>query len=171
MNSHLMASAVANERVKADPNQQRYWIAVVSKDHVMRGVAGGFMQVCHGKQAPLKRPRRNDWMLCYSAKASLDGTDKCQSFTAIGQISDDAPYQFQMSPTFIPYRRNVRFYDCKQISILPLIHELDFIPVKNKWGYPFRFGFFEIKEHDFNRIASEMIPSLERDKRPVLHHE
>ncbi len=29
----------------------RNWIAVASADHVRRGLAGGFMQVCHGKAA------------------------------------------------------------------------------------------------------------------------
>ena len=39
------------------PPAPRYWIAVASADHVARGVAGGFMQVCHGKRAPLARIR------------------------------------------------------------------------------------------------------------------
>jgi len=33
------------------------WIAVACADHVALGVAGGFMQVCHGKAAPLRRMR------------------------------------------------------------------------------------------------------------------
>jgi len=36
----------------------RYWIVVVSKDHIARGVAGGFMQANHGKEGPLKRDGR-----------------------------------------------------------------------------------------------------------------
>ena len=33
----------------------RYWIGVASRDHVMKGVAGGFCQLGHGKSAPVKR--------------------------------------------------------------------------------------------------------------------
>jgi hypothetical protein len=33
----------------------RYWIGVASKEHVQRGVLGGFAQVCHGKAGPLNR--------------------------------------------------------------------------------------------------------------------
>ena len=33
----------------------RFWVGVVSKEHVLRGVEGGFCQVCHGKKAPLNR--------------------------------------------------------------------------------------------------------------------
>ena len=30
----------------------RYWLGVVSKEHVLRGVQGSFAQVCHGKKGP-----------------------------------------------------------------------------------------------------------------------
>ncbi len=136
--------------------KQKYWIAVVSKEHTMRGVAGNFMQVCHGKQAPLKRMKPNDWMLVYSPKLSMEGDVKCQSFTAIGQAMDEDVYQFQMTPTFNPFRRNIKFYECEETSILPLINDLEFIQNKKSWGFPFRFGFFEINEADFNLIMSNM---------------
>ncbi|MGG1220830.1 EVE domain-containing protein, partial [Priestia endophytica] len=29
----------------------RYWVGVASRDHVMKGVQGGFAQLCHGKEA------------------------------------------------------------------------------------------------------------------------
>ena len=136
---------------------QKYWIAVVSKDHTMRGVAGSFMQVCHGKQAPLKRMKSNDWILVYSPKLSMEGEIKCQSFTAIGQAIDEDVYQFQMTPAFNPYRRAIKFYNCQETSILPLINDLEFIQNKSRWGFPFRFGFFEIKENDFTLIFSKLM--------------
>jgi hypothetical protein len=34
---------------------RKYWIAVGSAEHVRRGRSEGFMQVNHGKAAPLKR--------------------------------------------------------------------------------------------------------------------
>jgi hypothetical protein len=46
--------------------------------------------------------------------------------------------------TFIPFRRNIEFYDCRECPIIPLIDELDFIENKKFWGYPFRYGHFEI---------------------------
>lgn len=147
-------------------NNQRYWIAVVSKDHAMRGKSGGFMQVCHGKEAPLKRIKCDDWLIVYSPKLSMDGDIKCQSFTAIGRAIDDDVYSFQMSPNFVPFRRNIKFFDCAEVSILPLINQLDFIENKNRWGYPFRFGFFEIKEQDFNLIMSKMLQN-EKERNTV----
>ena len=36
----------------------KFWIGVVSKEHVLRGVEGGFCQVCHGKKRPLNRMKK-----------------------------------------------------------------------------------------------------------------
>ncbi|RZK52785.1 MAG: EVE domain-containing protein, partial [Pedobacter sp.] len=43
------------------------------------------------------------------------------------------------------------------LSIIPLIDDLNFIQNKKSWGYPFRFGFFEINQHDFDLISTQML--------------
>jgi hypothetical protein len=135
----------------------RYWITVVSKDHLANGISGYFMQANHGKAGPLKRMNEGDWVIFYSPKQSYNGNELLQAFTAIGQAADSEVYQYKMSDDFIPYRRNIQFYECAETPIGPLIHDLDFIPNKTSWGYPFRFGFFEIMEHDFELIKSNML--------------
>jgi hypothetical protein len=135
----------------------KFWVAAVSKEHTMRGVASSFMQVCHGKQAPLKRMKKGDYLVVYSSKITMEGNEKCQAFTAIGRVKDDDVYQFQMTEDFKPFRRNIDFLECQESSIIPLINDLEFIPNKKSWGYPFRFGFLEINEKDFNLITSKML--------------
>jgi len=135
----------------------KYWIAVVSKDHIQIGVAGGFMQACHGKKAPLQRIKRGDWVIFYSPKQSMNGAQKCQAFTAIGQASDDEIFQFQQFESFVPFRRRMTYYDGAEVSILPLIPSLDFIKDKTSWGYQFRFGFLEIPHSDFLLISERML--------------
>ncbi len=135
----------------------RFWIVVVSKDHILRGVEGGFMQANHGKPGPLKRMLVNDWVICYSPKQTYSGNELCRAFTAIGQVKDENVYQYKMTDTFTPYRRNISYYNCTETPIVPLIEQLDFIKNKKSWGYPFSFGFFEIPEHDFELIKSQMI--------------
>jgi len=134
----------------------KYWIAVVSKEHTLRGVQGGFIQVCHGKEAPLKRMKKDDYLLVYSSVITQQKKEKCQAFTAVGRVSDDEIYPFQMTEDFKPYRRKIEFLSGEEASILPLIPHLTFIQNKKSWGYPFRFGFFEIPEKDFEWIASNM---------------
>jgi hypothetical protein len=135
----------------------RFWIAVVSKEHSQWGETGNYIQVCHGKETPLKRMKKEDWILVYSPKTTMNGTQKCQSFTAIGRVADDLVYPFKMNENFIPFRRNVLFLDCVETTILPLINKLEFIMDKKFWGYPFRFGFFEISEKDFMLIKTKML--------------
>lgn len=135
----------------------KYWVIVASRDHVKLGVEQGIAQAGHGKAAPLRKMTKGDIVIYYSGKLTMDNPEKCQQFTAIGKVKDDEVYQVQVTDTFCPFRRNVDFYESKDASILPLINDLDFIPNKKSWGYPFRFGFFEISEHDFEIISSVML--------------
>ncbi|RZL61995.1 MAG: EVE domain-containing protein [Pedobacter sp.] len=121
----------------------KYWIIAASKDHVKAGIKDGIAQACHGKSAPLKRLRKGDFIIYYSGKQVLGNPDKCQAFTALGKVLDDEPYHHQVSVDFCPSRRKI-----------------EFIKNKKSWGYPFRFGFFEINHQDFELISSQM-----------LHHE
>ncbi len=141
-----------------EPAPARYWVGVASKEHVARGVQGGFCQLGHGKSAPLKRMAAGDWIAYYSSKFSLESNAPCQEFTALGKIADDTVYPFEMAPGFVPYRRNVTFETtAASASILPLIEKLSFIRDVNRWGYPFRFGHFEMARADFELIACAML--------------
>jgi predicted RNA-binding protein len=135
----------------------RFWLAAISKEHICMGVEGGFIQVCHGKKGPLAKMKKGDFILVYSSKSRMNDGEKLQKFTAIGQIISDEVYQFQMYPDFVPFRKNVQYFDSEETSIIPLIDDLNFIRNKKQWGYPFRFGLLEISEHDFGLIASKMI--------------
>jgi len=139
----------------------RYWIGVASSEHVARGVAGGFCQLCHGKAAPLRRMARGDWIIYYSPQARL--TDRaadrepCQQFTAIGQVLDDAVYPFEMAPGFVPFRRNVQFQRARALPIRPLLAQLSFIRDMRHWGAAFRFGHLQISRDDFELVAGQML--------------
>jgi len=139
----------------------KYWIAVVSKDHLQNGVKGGFMQVNHGKASALKRIHKDDWIVFYSPKKTFLGKEKLQAFTAIGQAIDDEIYQIEMSKDFIPFRKNINFKNAKKVSIISLINNLTFIKNKKSWGFIFKFGFFEIQEADFTIISGLMLKNEE----------
>ncbi|KAA6447367.1 EVE domain-containing protein [Bacillus swezeyi] len=135
----------------------KYWIGVASRDHVLMGVSGGFAQLCHGKEAPLKRMNSGDWIIYYSPKQNLKDQIPYQKFTAIGKVADDSVYKFDAGEGFTPYRRKIDFLKCLETSIHPFIPSLSFIKNKKHWGYSFRFGHTEISEQDFNLIFKQMI--------------
>ncbi|MDY8137538.1 EVE domain-containing protein [Aquimarina sp. 2201CG5-10] len=141
--------------------ETKYWIITASKEHVKNGVTGGFAQACHGKSTPLKKMKTGDYVIYYSSKEYFDKSDKCQEFTAIGKVKNDEVYQLEISPDFCPSRLDIEFYDSKDISILPLINDLEFIINKQKWGYPFRWGILQINERDFKLISYLMLNEQE----------
>ncbi|MFY0576525.1 EVE domain-containing protein [Cystobacter fuscus] len=85
----------------------RNWIAVASAEHVLRGREAGFMQVCHGKAAPLRRLQPGDRVIYYSPTVSFQGKDRLQAFTALGLVKAGEPYVFDMGGGFRPFRRDV----------------------------------------------------------------
>ncbi len=133
----------------------RYWIAVASAEHARRGRAG-FMQVNHGKRAPLRRISAGDGVVYYSPTGTFRGRDKLQAFTLIGRVRDDALYEGHMSEGFTPWRRNVDYADARDAPIAPLLDTLEFTRGRSNWGYQMRFGLFEISETDFRAIADAM---------------
>ena len=134
----------------------RYWINTVSREHVRNGVAGGFTQADHGKNTRLKRLERGDLVAFYSPRTEMRGGEQLQAFTAIGRIADDEPYQVEMTPDFHPWRRRVDFFEATETPIAPLIDQLDFIRDKQRWGFPFRRGLFEVERPDLERVAAAM---------------
>ena len=133
-----------------------YWIGVASAEHVRRGRAEGFMQLGHGKVAPLKRVKPGDRIVYYSPAEKIGGKDKLQSFTAIGTVKAGEPYVGVMGGGFRPYRRDVAWAKAKEAPIAPLLDKLEFTAGKTNWGYKFRFGLFSISAADFHLIANAM---------------
>ena len=83
----------------------------------------------------LKRTSPGDRVVFYAPK-------KDKRFTAIADVVGEG--------------HNVVFVKVREAPIQPLIEELDFISNKQRWGFPFRRGFFEISEADFRKIAKAM---------------
>lgn len=133
-----------------------YWIGVVSRSHVRIGVEGGFIQLGHGKKAPLQKLQAGDRLAMYSPRTSYPDGEPLQAFTAIGTIVSGEIYQVEMSADFKPYRVDVRFAKSTEAPIRPLIEKLSFIKSKTHWGTTFRFGQLKIPATDFAQIAQAM---------------
>ena len=138
---------------------RRNWIAVASAEHARRGCATpdtGYMQVCHGKSAPLKRMSAGDRVVYYSPALTMGGKDKLQRFVSIGLVRAGEPYAFDMGGGFVPFRRDVAYVAAQEASILPLLDDFEFVEDRQRWGYKFRSGLFDISDHDMRLIAQAM---------------
>ncbi|RVT96655.1 EVE domain-containing protein [Rhodovarius crocodyli] len=134
----------------------RAWIAVACAAHVRLGRAEGFMQVCHGKAAPLRRIAPGDLVAYYSPTESLGGGDRLQAFTALGTVRSGAPYQPAAPAGFRPWRRDVDWWPGREAPIRPLLERLSFSSGDPRWGYRLRFGLFEVTQEDARLIAGAM---------------
>ena len=135
---------------------RQFWIGVVSREHVRRGVEGGFIQLNHGKKAPLQRLRGGDGLVMYSPRTSYPDGQPLQAFTAIGSVVTGDVHQVEVSEDFKPYRVDVAFLEAAETPIKSLIDALSFIKNKTHWGAAFRFGHVKVPAEDFLRIARAM---------------
>jgi hypothetical protein len=135
--------------------EPRYWLGVVSRAHVQRGVAGGFAQLCHGKAALLRRMRAGDWLVYYSPTTEMGGGERIQAFTALGQLVDERVYEHDMGGGFVPFRRDVRYRRARAAPMAGLAHRLH-LTARPGWGAQLRRGHVAIDAHDFHLIAAAM---------------
>lgn len=138
----------------------KHWLAVASADHVARGRAGGFMQVCHGKASPLRRLKPGDQVVYYSPVWQFGSPQRCQHFTAIGTVTGANPYQVYCSADFKPYRLDICWQPTGICPIQPLLPLLDWTRQQQHWGYKLRFGLFELSADDLQRIRTAMLNSV-----------
>ena len=132
------------------------WVAVASAEHVAIGRAQGFMQVGHGKGAPLKRLHAGDRIAYYSPVRVFGTKDVCQGFTALGTVRDERVYQGRMVNGFEPWRKDVDWLEAHEAPIRALLDALSFTQGKAHWGYALRFGLLKVTANDMTLIAQAM---------------
>lgn len=115
------------------------------------------MQVCHGKSSPLARTSPGDTVIYYSPSTEMRGGERLQAFTAAGTITERDIYQFDMGEGFVPWRRDIAWFETQPVGIHPLLDALEFTQGKRNWGYQFRFGLFSISSADCDTILSAML--------------
>ncbi|MGA2006350.1 MAG: EVE domain-containing protein [Solirubrobacteraceae bacterium] len=133
----------------------RYWLGVVSRDHVKRGIELGIAQIGHGGRAGVARMHAGDWLIYYSPRASIASREPLQAFTAIGEIADQDVWQADEGD-FKPWRRRVAYVaNAADAPIAPLTKALDLTSTPN-WGHQLRRGLLELTEPDFLAIRTAM---------------
>jgi hypothetical protein len=134
----------------------RFWVGIASLAHVLAAVRGGFCQLNHGKEAPVRRLQTGDRIVFYSPRERTEGGESLQAFTAAGRIVDEVPYQVEQSKDFRPFRRKTEYLKGKDAPIHPLLEELSFTKGRSNWGAAFRRGVFQMKREDYVKIAIAM---------------
>jgi len=140
----------------------RFWLAVVHRDHVRRGVDQGIAQVNHGSKVGVAKLQPGDGLVYYSPRDAYPEGAPLQAFTAIGRVADGDPWQ--AAPVTMlgrgevrPWRRRVEYLDgVVEAPIAPLLSVLELTRSTPNWGWIMRRGLLELTANDFALISREM---------------
>lgn len=132
----------------------RHWIGVVSREHVLFGVAAGFAMMNHGKLAPLKRLSPGDDLIYYSPKTAYPDGEPLKAFTAIGTVRANPPYLAEMRFGGQGHRLDIDWMPATETPIVQLTDRLEF--TRGNWGMLARRGLFEISDADAQTIRAAM---------------
>jgi EVE domain len=141
-------------------SERHYWIGVAAKDHVAKGVAGGFCMFAHGKHTAVKRLSPGDRFAYYAPMTGMGTGETVRSFVAIGEILPGEPIQQQMGAAGTGWRRAARYFAARDAGIYLLLPQLSFVVDQSHWGMYFRRSLFVIGPHDFELIAEAMGASI-----------
>lgn len=140
----------------------KFWLGVVHRDHVRRGIELGIAQVNHGSRAGIERMKPGDGVVYYSPRDVFPDGVTLRAFTAIGRVADGEPWQgdpvtMATKGLVRPWRRSVEYADgVSEVAITPLLPVLDLTRDTPNWGWLMRRGLLELTAHDFGVIAREM---------------
>jgi hypothetical protein len=139
----------------------KYWINVISKDHVLAGIAGGFTQAHGDKAAHLQLLQQGDLLFFYSPGTLFRHGEILQAFTAVARVTDAGAYEVKGTANVVGWRRKVAALPSEEAPAAALVPELAFITDKANWAATFRRSLFEISEADARRIAATMKADLD----------
>lgn len=144
----------------------QFWISVTSKDHVLAGMTGGYIQAHGDKAGQLHLLDRDDVIFFYSPGTLFRRGEILQAFTAVARVTDEKPQAVAMSGQAKtlgkpqPWRRTLSPLPCDEAPALGLVPELEFITDKENWATAMGRSLFAIGEADARRIAAAMHASL-----------
>lgn len=135
-----------------------YWMGVARADHACAGRDGGFAQLGHGKHEAVKSLKRGDWIVYYSPKEKMGEGDAVKSFTTIGQVTSDEPYQVTQAIGFEPFRVDVDYVqEARPAPIAPLLEKLALTKGRgSNWGIVMRRSKSKLSPDDVRIIAAAM---------------
>lgn len=133
----------------------RYWIGVVSGDHVEFGVENGLCAFSKGAKSAVAKLSDGDRFAFYSPKTGFMEGEPIQAFTALGTVIDATPVENNWAGHQI-WTAKAAYAKATPAPVRPLLEPLSFVTNPVKWGMAFRRGQFEITQADFNLIEAAM---------------
>ena len=136
----------------------------------MIAAESGFLQVCHGKAAPLRKTSAGDEVFIYCPRTGMGEGAVLKRVEYRCVIENDTAYQVEQEPGFMPFRKDVRFDTEFQGIPIGDVRGME-LTADPHWGMLARRGFFELGAHDaalLRRAAQGPAPAREPTTPPQV---
>jgi hypothetical protein len=135
---------------------RRYWMGVVHREHVLRGVDQGIVQTNHGAKFGVAKMSEGDGFVFYSPRDVYPDGHSLREFTAIGVVAPGELWQADQGD-FRPWRRKVDWDEsARPTPITPLLDVLELTRGIRNWGLQLQKGHLQLSGHDFRIISQQM---------------
>lgn len=137
--------------------ERRFRVGVASAEPCRGAVEGGFVQLGHGRSAPVRRFGPGDGSVLDAPREGMREGGAVQAFVAVGTVSEGEPYASDMGAGFVPTRRDARWDRAAgPAPIRPLLDRLSFTHGRPDWGMALRRGSFQVTAEGFAAVAKAM---------------
>jgi predicted RNA-binding protein len=148
--------------MKKGLSMPRYWILCMSEDNYEIARTQGLIGLAERHKVAIQKLAIGDMMTFYISKKKVDSppndpADKVQQFRGMARVTGDAFESNDLiwhvrEGEIFPHRRQVEFLAGGSAEARPLIERLSFVTNTSYWALPFRKGYVEVTQKDFDTI-------------------
>ena len=154
----------------------RYWILSMSEDNYEIARTQGLIGLAERHKTAMQKLAIGDIMTFYIGKKKVDSlpndpAGKVQRFRGMARVTGDAFESNDLiwhvrEGELFPHRRKVEFLADGSAEVRPLIARLSFVTNTAFWALPFRKGYAEVPQKDFDTIHEAMAVASEHSSTP-----
>jgi predicted RNA-binding protein len=144
----------------------RYWILCMSEDNYEIARTQGLIGLAEQHKIAMQKLAIGDMMGFHISKKKVDSppndpAHKVQQFRGIARVTSDAFESNDLiwhvrDGEIFPHRRKIEFLADGSAEARPLIERLSFVTNMTFWTLPFRKGYVDVPQQDFETIHEAM---------------
>jgi predicted RNA-binding protein len=149
----------------------RYWILCMSEDNYVIAMQHGLIGLAERHKVAMQKLALGDMLTFYISKKKVDSlpndpAEKVQQFRGLARVtgeafeSNDLIWHVREGEIF-PHRRQVEFLADRSAEARPLIERLSFVTNTSFWALPFRKGYVEVTQKDFDTVCEALAAGSE----------
>ena len=134
-----------------------YVLGIADRNYARLCVEAGVVVLGISGRSGVAKLSPGDKIVYYSPKTEPDG-ETLQRFTAIGEVTGDAPWEREFGSGTVLWCRDTDWRDdAAEVPIRPLLESLAFVKNPKNWGFYMRGSHRRIPGEDYAVLAGAML--------------